>query len=226
MPRTWLFAPGHNEKVLSKVFTAGADVVLLDLEDSVPPHLKEPARDLVADIARQRSCWVRVNKPLTDDCRRDLEMLGGLAAGLRLPKVESAREVEWVAAQAPGVRLDCTIESARGSWPRSRSLTVLVAHRSLMAVWILQLTSGSQAASRRPCWPVRCWFLRVELLASHLQAMACMPCLTTTRVYGWRPKLGDGSASSGSRRSTAGRFQSSMRRSPLRVRNSFGRTVC
>jgi len=114
MPRTLLFAPGHNEKLLSKVFTARADVGPLDLEDSVPPHLKERARDLVGDIARQKSCWVRVNKPFTDDCRGDLEMLGGLTAGLRLPKVESAREVEWFAAQAPGVRLDCTIESARG----------------------------------------------------------------------------------------------------------------
>src|SRR5579864_8075015 len=39
-PRSWLFAPGHDEKLLSKVFDVGADMVLLDLEDAVPVELK------------------------------------------------------------------------------------------------------------------------------------------------------------------------------------------
>ena len=33
--RSYLFAPGHNAKLLRKVFTAGADAVILDLEDAV-----------------------------------------------------------------------------------------------------------------------------------------------------------------------------------------------
>jgi citrate lyase subunit beta/citryl-CoA lyase len=113
-PRSWLFAPGHNEKLLRKVFDAGADVVLLDLEDAVPLELKDRARDLVAEVVASRSCWVRVNRPHTEACERDLEALAGVATGLRLPKVESASEVTWVAERAPGVPLDCTIESARG----------------------------------------------------------------------------------------------------------------
>ena len=59
MPRSWLFAPGHDEKLLAKVFDAGADVVLLDMEDAVPPHLKDRARELVAQVAAARACWVR-----------------------------------------------------------------------------------------------------------------------------------------------------------------------
>lgn len=114
MPRSWLFAPGHNEKLLVKVFDAGADVVLLDLEDAVPPQLKDRARDLVAEVAAERSCWVRVNRPLTDECQRDLAALAGVAKGLRLPKVETGSDVDWVAQRAPGVPLDCTVESARG----------------------------------------------------------------------------------------------------------------
>ncbi|MHB8587962.1 MAG: aldolase/citrate lyase family protein [Candidatus Dormibacteraceae bacterium] len=35
--RSWLFAPGHNEKLLRRVFEAGADLVLLDLEDASCP---------------------------------------------------------------------------------------------------------------------------------------------------------------------------------------------
>lgn len=109
-----MFAPGHDEKLLRKVFDAGADAVLLDLEDAVPPSLKSRARSLVVDVLANRSCWVRVNRPTTDDCARDLEALGALAAGLRLPKVESAADVGWVAERAPEVPLDCTVESARG----------------------------------------------------------------------------------------------------------------
>jgi citrate lyase subunit beta/citryl-CoA lyase len=113
-PRSWLFAPGHNERYLSKVFDAGADVVLLDLEDAVPESLKESARALVAEAAKSRPCWVRVNRPGSETCVRDLEALAGSVSGFRVPKVESAEDVAWVAERAPGVPLDCTIESARG----------------------------------------------------------------------------------------------------------------
>ena len=106
--------PGHNEKLLSKAFEAGADAVLLDLEDAVPAQLKDRARELVAEVCSGRPSWVRVNKPLTETCHRDLEALVGVAAGLRLPKVESIADVAWVAERAPGVALNCTIESARG----------------------------------------------------------------------------------------------------------------
>ena len=113
-PRSWLFAPGHSEKLLGKVFDAGADVVLLDLEDAVPPDIKDRARDMVAAVVAKRECWVRVNRAGTEECERDLAAVARLASGIRVPKVESAAEVAWVAERAPGVLLDCTIESARG----------------------------------------------------------------------------------------------------------------
>ena len=113
-PRSWLFAPGHSEKLLGKVFDAGADVVLLDLEDAVPPDIKDRARKMVAALVTKRACWVRVNRAGTEECERDLEAVARLASGIRVPKVESAAEVAWVAERAPGVLLDCTIESARG----------------------------------------------------------------------------------------------------------------
>jgi citrate lyase subunit beta/citryl-CoA lyase len=113
-PRSWLFAPGHDEKLHRKVFDAGADAVCLDLEDAVPPELKDRARSLVAEVAADRPCWVRVNRARTELCERDLEALVGVASGLRLPKVESAADVEWVAERAARIPLDCFIESARG----------------------------------------------------------------------------------------------------------------
>jgi len=113
-PRSWLFAPGHDEKLLSKVFEVGADIVLLDLEDAVPAELKARARELVVAVAAKRGCWVRVNRACTELCERDLTAVAGSVSGIRIPKVESAGEVAWVAERAPGLPLDCTIESARG----------------------------------------------------------------------------------------------------------------
>jgi citrate lyase subunit beta / citryl-CoA lyase len=112
--RSWLFAPGHDEKLLRRVFEVGADMVLLDLEDAVPGGLKDRAREFVAAAAGGRQCWVRVNRARTEECERDLAALRGKVLGLRLPKVESAAEVAWVAERTPGMPLDCTIESARG----------------------------------------------------------------------------------------------------------------
>lgn len=112
--RSWLFAPGHDEKLLRKVFDVGADVVLLDLEDAVPAHLKGRARELVAEVATSKPCWVRINRALSEECERDLAAVAGRVSGLRIPKVETAADVAWVAERAPGIPLDCTVESARG----------------------------------------------------------------------------------------------------------------
>jgi citrate lyase subunit beta / citryl-CoA lyase len=112
--RSWLFAPGYDEKLLGKVFDVGADEVLLDLEDAVPQHLKGRARELVAAVAASKPCWVRTNRARSEECERDLAAVASRVSGLRIPKVETAAEVAWVAERAPGIPLDCTIESARG----------------------------------------------------------------------------------------------------------------
>ncbi len=116
MVRSWLFGPGHRERVLARVFDAGADVALLDLEDAVPAGQKARARRLVAEALTGRSGWVRVNRPRTDLCAADLEAVGGLAGGLRLPKVESAADVAWVRERLSGrdVPLTASIESPLG----------------------------------------------------------------------------------------------------------------
>jgi citrate lyase subunit beta/citryl-CoA lyase len=114
MHRSYLFAPGHNEKLLGRVFKVGADAVMLDLEDAVPPHAKALARSMVADVLTYRSAWVRINAVGTDLAAADLEAVTGLAAGIRIPKVESAQDVEWVRDRAPDTPLICAIESARG----------------------------------------------------------------------------------------------------------------
>lgn len=114
MYRSYLFAPGHNAKLLHRVFEAGADAVILDLEDAVPPDAKQQARVMVADALGRRSAWVRINTVRTDLAAADLAAVAGLAAGIRIPKAQSPEDVQWVADRAPGTPLICAIESARG----------------------------------------------------------------------------------------------------------------
>jgi len=101
MDRSYLFAPGHNAKLLARVFDAGADAVMLDLEDAVPAEAKETARAMVAEALADRPAWVRVNAARTQACQADLAAVAALAFGIRIPKTESAAaEI----AAVPGVR--------------------------------------------------------------------------------------------------------------------------
>ena len=69
--RTILFAPGNRERMLAKVGKAGADAVVLDLEDAVPAPEKDVTRrrvgEAVGQIAQEdgAAIFVRVN-PLAD----------------------------------------------------------------------------------------------------------------------------------------------------------------
>jgi citrate lyase subunit beta / citryl-CoA lyase len=114
MDRSYLFAPGHNEKLLGKVFTAAADAVMLDLEDAVPPEHKAAARRLVAEVLQDHPAWVRVNAVGSEWCEDDVRAVGQVAYGIRIPKTESAADVRWVVERAPGKPIICAIESARG----------------------------------------------------------------------------------------------------------------
>ena len=65
--RSFLFVPGNRAGWIDKCPTAGADAVILDLEDSVPPAEKASARALVAGkiaalAARGQRTYVRINR--------------------------------------------------------------------------------------------------------------------------------------------------------------------
>jgi citrate lyase subunit beta/citryl-CoA lyase len=103
--RSMLFAPGNIARRVEKAFTLQADVVILDLEDSVAISDKEPTRKLVAEaLAKPRSVrgFVRVNAASTPFCYRDLvETIHKGVDGVVLPKVESAADlhaIDWLLA--------------------------------------------------------------------------------------------------------------------------------
>ena len=114
IPVSWLFAPGHRDQVVSKALTSGADAVILDLEDAVPADGKVAARRVVSRALETADPWVRINAVRTDEAELDLEALALVARRIRIPKAESAHDVDWVLQRCPGVRIVCAIESTRG----------------------------------------------------------------------------------------------------------------
>ena len=98
--RSWLFVPGDAPRKLEKASGSGADVVILDLEDSVAEAEKPNARRLVATLlsaprmATTPLLFVRIN-PLTGaHALADLAaVVPGGPDGIVLPKPDDAADV-------------------------------------------------------------------------------------------------------------------------------------
>lgn len=91
--RSLLFCPGNNDRRMHKALAAGADAVILDLEDSVHPDAKDKARATSARIlAGERAVpvAVRVNADDTPWHLADLAaVLPGRPDAVMLPKCDS-----------------------------------------------------------------------------------------------------------------------------------------
>jgi citrate lyase subunit beta/citryl-CoA lyase len=99
--RSTLILPVNIPRFVEKAYQRGADAILLDLEDAVPPAEKEKARKLVRDslaLAARGGAevGVRINKdPSWLPLDVDASVYPGLE-GLTLPKTDSADEVRHV----------------------------------------------------------------------------------------------------------------------------------
>ncbi|MBJ6617039.1 CoA ester lyase [Streptomyces griseoincarnatus] len=141
VPLTWLYAPGDRPDVVAKALTAGADVVVVDLEDAVAPDRKAYARAATAELLRDPQpvpVHVRVNAFAGPWGPADVAALApapGLS-GLRLPKVSSPSDVVRVARRAVSARggpppLYALLESALGV---EHAHAVATAHPALRGI--------------------------------------------------------------------------------------------
>jgi citrate lyase subunit beta/citryl-CoA lyase len=103
--RTLLFTAGHNPHYQEKAFLSDADVIVLDLEDAVPPAKKEEARKIIANLLQKgikdpRPVFVRINPMETGDTLKDLdEVASSELYGFVYPKVYCAKDIEIFDAQ-------------------------------------------------------------------------------------------------------------------------------
>jgi citrate lyase subunit beta/citryl-CoA lyase len=113
--RSLLFVPASRPDRFDKALAAGADAVVIDLEDAVAPADKEQARRSLADwLAPGHPVIVRVNGAGTDWFADDLALCArpGVAA-IMLPKAECVADLAAVA-RAGATALLPLIESAAG----------------------------------------------------------------------------------------------------------------
>lgn len=109
LPRSYLYVPGNAPDKLGKALARGADALIVDLEDAVPPDGRDAARRAVAAWLRSgldtggAELWVRVNGGAAGE--QDVRALAGLPAltGLVLAKTEDAAHVAAVAGLLAGL---------------------------------------------------------------------------------------------------------------------------
>ena len=96
--RSLLFVPADSERKLMKASSAGADALVLDLEDAVLPERKPAARAMMRDWLGTQSdratFWVRVNDLTSGELLKDLAwVVPARPAGIMLPKIRGPEDV-------------------------------------------------------------------------------------------------------------------------------------
>lgn len=98
--RSLLFVPADSERKLARAAAAGADALILDLEDSVLSERKAQARSLAAQYLGERqhaAVWVRVNARSSGELLKDLAaIVPARPAGIMLPKILGAQDIQAV----------------------------------------------------------------------------------------------------------------------------------
>lgn len=131
--RSILSVPGHMEKMHDKARASRADVIMLDMEDSVPVDNKIQAREtIIRSLTRTdwngKTMTVRINGLDTPFGYRDLlevaEAAGEKLNAVVIPKVHTAGEIHFVSRMLDGIAMnshcdrvigiEATIESAEG----------------------------------------------------------------------------------------------------------------
>lgn len=125
LTRSWLCMPASQKHIERTIIESSADIVLLDLEDSVPMYKKQFAREqllaLDHSIHNRRNLAIRVNTLTKPEGIRDLVFLldhNIIPEYLIIPKVESAGELrvlnELISATGQRVKTFAIIETLKG----------------------------------------------------------------------------------------------------------------
>ncbi|KAH8104486.1 Pyruvate/Phosphoenolpyruvate kinase-like domain-containing protein [Cristinia sonorae] len=132
--RSWLYVPASSSRMLEKSLTTTSDVIIYDLEDSVPPDAKTAARERLekfltstSDLHDTQRVAVRLNSIDTLFFQDDIAAALKLPAitTLILPKIHSVQDLHYVSRKISEIRhtmgsstkqplnLVASIESAR-----------------------------------------------------------------------------------------------------------------
>ncbi|MEM7696768.1 MAG: CoA ester lyase [Pseudomonadota bacterium] len=145
--RSWLFVPGDSARKIDKGLASEADIVILDLEDSVAPGQKPAARALVAErlLGRTRPVAVRVNafgEGLEDDLAAVMPAKPDIIV---LPKSEAGRDVGALAAQL-------SVHEAQANAPDGATKILAIATETAGSLFGLGTYAGASARLIAMAW--------------------------------------------------------------------------
>ena len=114
--RSYLFGPGDRPDRFDKALAAGADAVIVDLEDAVPPARKSVAHAAIANwLLPEKAIVLRINADTSEWFREDLHLASAPGvAGIILPKAERIDPALQAICNDTGKFLLPLIETARG----------------------------------------------------------------------------------------------------------------
>ncbi|MEX0706854.1 MAG: CoA ester lyase [Woeseia sp.] len=149
MNRSYLFVPADSERKLAKARDAGADALILDLEDSVVPAARPAAREFAAAyLGEGAECelWVRINPLTTGDAMLDLRaVMPAAPTGIVLPKPFGADDVVRLA------KLLDALEVEHGL-PNERTAIMPITTERPAALFGMHEYAGSSARLRAMTW--------------------------------------------------------------------------
>ncbi len=166
--RSVMYTPGANAKALAKALTLTADVVILDLEDSVAPDSKVAARAQVAEAVRaggfgSHEVVIRINGLHTPWGSEDLAAaIAAQPDGILLPKVDdpgtimvaaralhdenaAAKTQLWAMMETPMAMLSAGSIAATAGDPASRLEVLVMGLNDLAKEMRARLTPGRAA---------------------------------------------------------------------------------
>jgi citrate lyase subunit beta/citryl-CoA lyase len=155
--RSLLFVPASRPDRFERARGSGADLVIVDLEDAVPPEEKAAALENVQRWVEHDAAAtvVRVNGVGTAWHPAELRALAASGVALMLPKAESAQEVAAFVAAAPGSPIIALVESPRGVLDADGIAGVPGVTRLALGNVDLAAALGVDPASRTALWRAR-----------------------------------------------------------------------
>lgn len=199
--RSNLSVPGHLTKMHGKASESNADVVMLDLEDSVPYEEKQKARAQVIESLlhlnwERKTVTVRINSLDTPFAYRDLlevaEQAGHIVDAIVLPKVNLPGDVffadrllngiEMSTKMTGSIGLEASIETAEGllnaaeivkASPRVKSLVFGIADYSASIGARLVSISG-HGEKEEELYPGHRWHFAISNMVMHAKAFGAL----------------------------------------------------
>ncbi len=100
--RSLLFVPADSDRKLEKSLSSDADVIIVDLEDSVALSAKPEARRIACEFLQNRAAtasqslfYVRINDLNSGHAEADLDaVMPGAPDGIMVPKTASGRDIQ------------------------------------------------------------------------------------------------------------------------------------